>query len=139
VRSAGLPDTSAEKFLAVAAAYYDADSERCLTDTARTVEAVNETTLTAPPAQAESGDEPPAHPALAKYGGDVNKALDALEHSQREIGRLGNEVGEKRALERELAELRAELEFWRAQYPLTAATIVGRLRKLTTRTEEVDA
>jgi hypothetical protein len=70
-----------------------------------TVKAVNETTLTAPPAQAESGDEPLSHPILEKYGGDPLKLAEAYEHLQREKGRLANEVGD---LRREKAELLAE-------------------------------
>lgn|SRR5574340_73926 len=66
--------------------------------------------------EAESGEEedglfldltPEVESLLAKYGGDVNKALAALASSQSTIGRQGNELGEVRA---ELEALRTQLQ-----------------------------
>ena len=50
---------------------------------------------------------PEVEELLAKYGGDVNKALAALASSQSTIGRQGNELGEVRA---ELEALRQQLQ-----------------------------
>jgi hypothetical protein len=84
------------------------------------VEAVNETTLEAPSAPAE---EAPLHSVLAKYQGDPLKLAGAYENLQREHGRQANEVG---ALRKENVALLAELAYWRATYPLTAAAIAPR-------------
>jgi hypothetical protein len=95
---------------------------------------VNETTLTAPPAQAEAGKEQSLHPVLAKYQGDPLKLAEAYQHLEREKGRLANEVGD---LRREKAELLAELDVFRTTYPVTA-TVAGRVRqRLTKRRNDV--
>lgn len=100
-------------------------------DAARTVGSVNETTLEAPSAPAE---EAPVHPKLAKYQGDPVKLAEAYEHLEREKGRLANEVGELRKVNDALL---AEVTYWRATYPLTAAAITGRMKRPNERRHDV--
>ena len=90
---------------------------------------MNETTLTAPPIAAETGEEQPLHPVLAKYQGDPLKLADAYAHLEREKGRLANEVGD---LRHEKAELLAELDVFRTTYPVTAS-VAGRVRQRLTK------
>lgn len=68
------------------------------------------------PPEPAQGEDPAIAAYLKKYGGDVNKALQAAVHAQRKLGEQGNELGQQRqenaeyqALIDELSGLRQDL------------------------------
>ena len=62
-----------------------------------------------PQAQAESKD-PAVQAILNKYGGDVDKALNAMVHLQRKNGEQSNELGDLRRMVDELSQLRETVQ-----------------------------
>ena len=74
----------------------------------------------APPVEPEAPPEQPAgDPAiaayLAKYGGDVDKALQAAVAAQRKLGELGNELGQQRQENAEYQQILTEIEALKQQ------------------------
>jgi len=74
----------------------------------------------------QQGNTDPAVAAfLAKYGGDVDKALAGAVHLQRKAGEQSNEVGELRQMVQELSQIRESFQTQQQQTPqvLDQATV----------------
>lgn len=74
-----------------------------------------------------AADAPAGDPAvaafLAKYGGDVDKALEGAVHLQRKAGEQSNEVGELRRMVDELSNLSQAMQSQQPQPQLDQATV----------------
>lgn len=82
-----------------------------------------------PTSEQETVEDPETSAYLAKYGGDVDKAIKAAVHAQKQLGRQSSEVGELRAenaqyeaLLEELRGLRGDFQQDRARQPVDQAT-----------------
>jgi len=65
-----------------------------------------------------TGQDPAVAAFLAKYGGDVNKALAGAVHLQRKAGEQSNEVGELRRMVEELGQLRESIQQGQQREPV---------------------
>lgn len=66
-------------------------------------------------AEETPGEDPAVAAYLAKYGGDVNKAIQAAVSAQRKLGEQGTELGERRQQAAEYEQVIAELNAIKAQ------------------------
>jgi len=85
----------------------EAAPEKLGTPAEEPVEAADVEETVAP--EATPGDDPAISALLAKYGGDINKALQAAVQAQRKLGEMGNELGQKRQENSEYERIISEL------------------------------
>lgn len=78
----------------------------------------------APVEEVQSGRDPAAAAFLAKYGGDVDKALAGAVHLQRKSGEQSNELGDLRKLVEDLAQLQqADYQSRQQNQPIDQGTV----------------